>query len=1178
MGVSGLWEILNHAGQPRSLVNLAVVEGFEKNAYGTRSFRLGIDASIWLNHAQFSRGRMEEDRGANPEIRTLFFRLCKWSKMPFTLVFVFDGRQRPGIKRGSRMGKSGSHNLAKGFKALLDIFRIEWREALGEAEAELGAMNAHGLIDAIVSDDVDTFLFGARMILKNLSITLSGNKNNPALNLAGKKSEWHAHVYTAEAIKSNPQVKLTRYGMILIALLSGGDYDSGMAGVGVDTAHGLARLGYGDRLLSKYLELCLTEFQAWLPLWRAEMTHELRTNESGLLPKRWPSKSVPSTFPSLEVLENYIRPRVHANNSIKLRDDKAIDLPALAAFCEEHFTEWGYRSKILERFRNVVYEGVVMNVFRASALEADERHERRLLAAGAHPLGVAFRKEVWQPGPHEAVGTPALLVRNCAAPPSQRHKGGKDKQREMASIASAFVRAGTPEPVEQSDAAEAEGRIELPIGQGRDERDRLVVKITRATPRLSSDNLLEYRVEICPKLLVQIAARGIKGKHPEPGAGGPRGSKGTAQAKGLEGRRSRRYEDTDTEAEEEQVAEALLPALSQVTVAEQDDEGDDEDGDEGGGKGKKKARPKPEDNFLMWVPEPILRHVHPELILEFEEGKKNGKKASGVRKKAARADAEVNEVPDADGVASQAGRSRMLSAGNTTTRASGQRANANDEYASLQARASTARRAPVEPKGKGKSRARTAVDELREYALSANPYASFDSPREEIDVMAESSQPMRRCQFVFTWPHTDDPDQLIVDTTWRDDLPTAVDYLEVEKSGELVFREYAGQAALPGPLSLSVGAPRPAPPNAKFGGAKTRVDGVSSTTASARSKGKARALPEAPVESAQAEASDGTRSDRDEDGVVVEREEDPGWRLYREYQQNKGKKDKGRALPEPSQDAHVQTKKRKARASEAAPARATGLYEDEEHDVGNGWDASASSGPCRQAKRPKTTHDSSESVIEKMRRELNDEPVLPWQNNARRTVDEFPPLWTISPSRSPSPMYGPPSSPVPAPPPSSSPAPTPSRSRSTPAIGTRRKGVPDVDVISISSDSEDEDRTANRKQTDEQLELWMQLPPFNNQPSLYSQRKAASSRGSVTSTTWDDEREDVWDDDPWAEIDAQFSQPRTHALSVSLHAHAGEKVVAGQTGPSPSYRRPGPRGTRSYREIPVSSSSQEGML
>ena len=400
-----------------------------------------------------------------------------------------------------------------------------------------------------------------------------------------------------------------------------------------------------------------------------------------------------------------------------------------------------------------------------------------------------------------------------------------------------------------------------------------------------------------------------------------------------------------------------------------------------------------------------------------------------------------------------------------------------------------------------------------------------------------------------------------------------VDYLKVENSGELVYREYARHAAVPGP-SLSVGATRPAPPNAKFGGSKTslQADGASATT-SARSEGKTRALPESLVESAQAQASGSRRSDHDEEAMAVGQEEDPRWRLYGEYQQNKGKKDKGkgRALPKPlpEQNAHAQTKKRKARASEAEPTRAAGLHE--EHGA-DGWGTSASSGPSRQAKRPKTTHDVAESVLDQMRRELDDEPVLPWQRGAPRTLDKFPPLRRISSSRSPSYVYRPPSSPVQAPPPSSSPAPTQLSSRSTPAIGIRRKGVPDADVIIISSDSEDDDRmgtgTAGRKQTDEQLERWMQLPPFNNQPSLYSQRKAASSRGSVASTTRDDEQDERgdWDidDDPWAEIGTQFSHPRVQASSSSRRAQL-------------SQLKPG-TGKRSYREMPVPSSSQESVL
>lgn len=39
-------------------------------------------------------------------------------------------------------------------------------KAPGEAEAELAYLNRIGVIDAVLSDDVDTFLFGAKMVVR----------------------------------------------------------------------------------------------------------------------------------------------------------------------------------------------------------------------------------------------------------------------------------------------------------------------------------------------------------------------------------------------------------------------------------------------------------------------------------------------------------------------------------------------------------------------------------------------------------------------------------------------------------------------------------------------------------------------------------------------------------------------------------------------------------------------------------------------------------------------------------------------------------------------------------------------------------------------------------------------------------------------------------------------------
>jgi len=72
-------------------------------------------------------GGSETNRGVNAEIMLLFFRLASLSKLPLLLLFVFDGAERPKLKRGSKMGKAGSHPMTNHMKRLLDAFGMEWR-------------------------------------------------------------------------------------------------------------------------------------------------------------------------------------------------------------------------------------------------------------------------------------------------------------------------------------------------------------------------------------------------------------------------------------------------------------------------------------------------------------------------------------------------------------------------------------------------------------------------------------------------------------------------------------------------------------------------------------------------------------------------------------------------------------------------------------------------------------------------------------------------------------------------------------------------------------------------------------------------------------------------------------------------------------------------------------------
>jgi holliday junction resolvase GEN1/YEN1 len=144
--------------------------------------------------------------------------------MPFLPIFVFDGPKRPKIKRGRAVGGK-EHWMVNNLRTVLDAFGFECRTAPGEAEAELAYLNRIGVIDAVLSDDVDCFLFGAHTVIRNSSATLSGNRSHGARNTDGKEDGQHAYLYRLKDIMSHCAVNLSPGGLILIALLRGGDYD-----------------------------------------------------------------------------------------------------------------------------------------------------------------------------------------------------------------------------------------------------------------------------------------------------------------------------------------------------------------------------------------------------------------------------------------------------------------------------------------------------------------------------------------------------------------------------------------------------------------------------------------------------------------------------------------------------------------------------------------------------------------------------------------------------------------------------------------------------------------------------------------------------------------------------------------------------------------------------------------
>lgn len=94
-----------------------------------------------------------------------------------------------------------------------------------------------------------------------------------------------------------------------------------------------------------------------------------------------------------------------------MRDNGELNLAHAAAFCEEKFGEWGYRTAIIKRFRSLMWEAAMMRVLRRAALEADEKERTKRLEHGESSV----IKGSLTPSPAEAVGTPACLVKKYLA-------------------------------------------------------------------------------------------------------------------------------------------------------------------------------------------------------------------------------------------------------------------------------------------------------------------------------------------------------------------------------------------------------------------------------------------------------------------------------------------------------------------------------------------------------------------------------------------------------------------------------------------------------------------------------------------------------------------------------------------------------------------------------------------
>lgn len=318
------------------------------------------------------------------------------------------------------------------------------------------------MVDAVLSEDVDTVMFGCTKSLRNWS-----SEN-------GKSSSTPTHISVYDA-KQNGGT-LDREAMILVALMSGGDYSpDGLPGCGIKVACEAARAGYGKTLCR-----LKTTDEAGFQKWRDELSHDLKTNELRHFQTKHKALKIPSDWPDIEILRYYTHPVVSPISVIdalrpKLDTLEPVKLEHLREFTREEFG-WDFRIGALKFIRVLTTallltklqreeegaQGLVKRISsRREHFSADGEPELRLSYVPSEVVPIDISQEVEENIPHTrdalAVnGDDEEIAADVEDAPSSQPRVFDPTKPEAAWIAEEFATRTIPSVVTAWKQAEAD--------------------------------------------------------------------------------------------------------------------------------------------------------------------------------------------------------------------------------------------------------------------------------------------------------------------------------------------------------------------------------------------------------------------------------------------------------------------------------------------------------------------------------------------------------------------------------------------------------------------------------------------------------------------------------------------------------------------------------------------------
>ncbi|KAK7115888.1 flap endonuclease GEN homolog 1-like isoform X2 [Littorina saxatilis] len=238
MGVTKLWQLLEE-GEEGNLVSLSDCSG--------QSW--AVDLSAWIVHGRTGAEGKAHVSTTFTMMRTVFYRALCLLKHGIKPIIVMDGQTAPEVKSqtlNDRCERTHGHSKVTGHsragfqpsndmcRRLLEALGLTVITSPGEAEKTCALLNSKGIVDACLSDDSDTFLYGAKTVYRNLDV---------------KDESVRGH--TVSGIQA--LLKLGQRDLVVMALLSGCDYGSGVKGVGpkkvMDLIHSINK--YSDDVLKR---------------------------------------------------------------------------------------------------------------------------------------------------------------------------------------------------------------------------------------------------------------------------------------------------------------------------------------------------------------------------------------------------------------------------------------------------------------------------------------------------------------------------------------------------------------------------------------------------------------------------------------------------------------------------------------------------------------------------------------------------------------------------------------------------------------------------------------------------------------------------------------------------------------------------------------------------------------